>query len=60
MSLFDEFTQNAVKQNVYNTKTNKAVKEKKKEEDRFLTKEEISLMKKKARDKAFWDKRIKE
>ena len=60
MSLFDEFTQNAVKQNVYNTKTNKSVKEKKKEADKFLTKKEIQLKHKKEYDKAFWDRRIKE
>jgi hypothetical protein len=62
--LFDEFLQNEVKQNVYQNKSNKKIKKEKKaieeEENRFLTKEEIALKKKKARDKAFWDKRIKD
>jgi hypothetical protein len=62
--LFDEFLQNEVQQNVYQNKSNKKIKKERKaieeEENRFLTKEEISLKKKKARDKAFWDKRIKD
>ncbi|WP_173431901.1 hypothetical protein [Sharpea azabuensis] len=62
--MFDEFLQNEVKENVYHNKSNDKIKKEKKaieeEENRFLTKAEIALKKKKARDKAFWDKRIKD
>lgn len=60
MWLFDEFLQNDIKKSVYHTKTNKKVKEEKKEADRFLTKKEIQLKHKKEYDKAFWDRRIKD
>ena len=57
--MFDEFLQNEVKENVYQTKTNEKIKKEKKEnEDRFLTKQEIQHRHKLEHNRAYWHKRV--